>query len=89
VIGRCRVVKGSTAPRQSLWASAASQPGGRRRQQLSGRDLDHVRRRAAPESPFLLLLGADARQGFQAVLDAERQELDRWESLILSTGFPT
>src|SRR5947208_960098 len=33
----------------------------------------------APEPPFLLLLGADARQGFQAVLDAERKELDRWE----------
>ena len=43
----------------------------------------------APEPPFLLLLGADARQGFQAVLDAERKELDRWESLTLSTGFPT
>ncbi len=43
----------------------------------------------APEPPFLLLLGADARQGFQAVLDAERKELDTWESLTLSTGFPT
>ncbi len=43
----------------------------------------------ALEPPFLLLLGADARQGFQAVLDAERKELDRWESLTLSTGFPT
>jgi NAD(P)-dependent dehydrogenase (short-subunit alcohol dehydrogenase family) len=43
----------------------------------------------APEPPFLLLLGADARQGFQAVLDAERKELDRWEGLTLSTGFPT
>jgi NAD(P)-dependent dehydrogenase (short-subunit alcohol dehydrogenase family) len=43
----------------------------------------------APEPPFLLLLGADARQGFQAVLDAERKDLDRWESLTLSTGFPT
>jgi NAD(P)-dependent dehydrogenase (short-subunit alcohol dehydrogenase family) len=43
----------------------------------------------APESPFLLLLGADARQGFHAVLDAERKELDKWESLTLSTDFPT
>ena len=43
----------------------------------------------APEPPFLLLLGADARQGFQAVLDAERKDLDRWESLTVSTGFPT
>src|ERR671933_735613 len=41
-----------------------------------------------PNPPFLLLLGADARQGFQAVLDAERKELDRWEGLTLSTGFP-
>ena len=43
----------------------------------------------ALEPPLLLRPGADARQGFQAVLDAERKELDRWESLTLSTGFPT
>jgi NAD(P)-dependent dehydrogenase (short-subunit alcohol dehydrogenase family) len=43
----------------------------------------------APDPPFLLLLGADALQGFQPVLDAQRQELESWESLTLSTGFAT
>jgi NAD(P)-dependent dehydrogenase (short-subunit alcohol dehydrogenase family) len=43
---------------------------------------------AAPEPPALLLLGADALQGFRAVADAEREQLDTWEQLTLSTGFP-
>lgn len=43
----------------------------------------------APDPPFLLLLGADALQGFNAVLEAQRKELESWESLTLSTGFPT
>jgi NAD(P)-dependent dehydrogenase (short-subunit alcohol dehydrogenase family) len=43
----------------------------------------------APDPPFLLLLGADALQGFNAVLDAQRQELESWKSLTLSTGFAT
>jgi NAD(P)-dependent dehydrogenase (short-subunit alcohol dehydrogenase family) len=42
----------------------------------------------ASEPPFLLLLGKDAWQGFQAVIDAQRNELEAWEDLTLSTGFP-
>jgi NAD(P)-dependent dehydrogenase (short-subunit alcohol dehydrogenase family) len=42
----------------------------------------------APESPFLLLLGADALKGFDAVADAQRKERQAWESLTLSTSFP-
>ena len=41
----------------------------------------------SPDSPFLLLLGADALKGFQAQVDAQGRELDAWESLTLSTGF--
>jgi NAD(P)-dependent dehydrogenase (short-subunit alcohol dehydrogenase family) len=42
----------------------------------------------ASESPFLLLLGADALKGFDAVADAQRKERQAWESLTLSTSFP-
>jgi NAD(P)-dependent dehydrogenase (short-subunit alcohol dehydrogenase family) len=41
-----------------------------------------------PRSPFLLLLGSDAVNGFRAVIDAERAELDTWEKTSLSTSFP-
>jgi NAD(P)-dependent dehydrogenase (short-subunit alcohol dehydrogenase family) len=43
----------------------------------------------APDSPFLLLLGNDALAGFRAVIDAHDKELEVWEELSLSTGFPT
>lgn len=42
----------------------------------------------AADSPFLLLLGTDAVKGFQAVIDAERKELEAWEELSLNTDFP-
>jgi NAD(P)-dependent dehydrogenase (short-subunit alcohol dehydrogenase family) len=42
----------------------------------------------AADSPFLLLLGKDAVKGFQAVIDAERKELEGWEELSLNTDFP-
>ena len=38
--------------------------------------------------PLLLLLGEDALGAFRAVLDAQRAELDAWETTTLSTGFP-
>jgi NAD(P)-dependent dehydrogenase (short-subunit alcohol dehydrogenase family) len=43
----------------------------------------------APDSPFLLLLGKDALAGFRAVIDAQDKELEAWQELSLSTGFPT
>jgi NAD(P)-dependent dehydrogenase (short-subunit alcohol dehydrogenase family) len=43
----------------------------------------------APDPPFLLLLGKDALAGFRAVIDAQQKELETWEELSLSTGFPT
>jgi NAD(P)-dependent dehydrogenase (short-subunit alcohol dehydrogenase family) len=43
----------------------------------------------APDSPFLLLLGKDALAGFRAVIDAQDKDLEAWEELSLSTGFPT
>ena len=42
---------------------------------------------AAPAPPALLLLGADALEGFRAVVDAEREQLETWEQLTLSTDF--
>ena len=42
----------------------------------------------AADSPFLLLLGKDAVKGFQAVIDAQRKELEAWEELSLNTDFP-
>ena len=39
-----------------------------------------------PNPPFLLLLGEDALQGFRAVLDARRSELEAWEPTSRSTG---
>jgi NAD(P)-dependent dehydrogenase (short-subunit alcohol dehydrogenase family) len=42
----------------------------------------------AADSPFLLLLGKDAVKGFQAVIDAQRKELEAWEELSLNTNFP-
>ena len=42
----------------------------------------------ASEPPFLLLLGKDAVQGFQAVIDAQHNELEAWEELSLTTDFP-
>jgi NAD(P)-dependent dehydrogenase (short-subunit alcohol dehydrogenase family) len=41
----------------------------------------------SPEPPSMLLLGRDALEGFRAVLDAQRAELDRWEETSLSTSF--
>jgi NAD(P)-dependent dehydrogenase (short-subunit alcohol dehydrogenase family) len=43
----------------------------------------------SPEPPSLLLLGRDALDGFRAVLEAQRVELDAWEKTSLSTGFPS
>jgi NAD(P)-dependent dehydrogenase (short-subunit alcohol dehydrogenase family) len=43
----------------------------------------------APDSPLLLLLGMDALAGFRAVNDAQDKELEAWQELSLSTGFPT
>ncbi len=48
-----------------------------------------IRAVEASDPPFLLLLGADALQGFNAVREAERKEVESWESLTLSTGYPT
>jgi NAD(P)-dependent dehydrogenase (short-subunit alcohol dehydrogenase family) len=42
----------------------------------------------APNAPFLLLLGQDAWAGFQAVVDAQHEELLAWQELSLSTDFP-
>jgi NAD(P)-dependent dehydrogenase (short-subunit alcohol dehydrogenase family) len=45
---------------------------------------------AAAEShdpPALLVLGQDALNSFQGVLDAERAELNTWEDVTVSTGF--
>jgi NAD(P)-dependent dehydrogenase (short-subunit alcohol dehydrogenase family) len=42
----------------------------------------------AAEPPTLLLLGEDALNGFRAVVDAQRAELEAWEGTSLSTGFP-
>jgi NAD(P)-dependent dehydrogenase (short-subunit alcohol dehydrogenase family) len=42
----------------------------------------------SPEPPLLLLLGADALGAFRAVVEAQRSELDAWETTTLSTGFP-
>ena len=41
----------------------------------------------APDSPFLLLLGKDALDGFRAVVDATEQDLDAWQELSVGTGF--
>jgi NAD(P)-dependent dehydrogenase (short-subunit alcohol dehydrogenase family) len=46
-----------------------------------------IRTVEAPDPPFLLLLGADALKGFRAVVEAQRGEIEAWESLTLSTGF--
>ncbi len=43
----------------------------------------------APDSPELLLLGADAVEGFEAQAQAQRAEVDAWRDLSLSTGYPT
>ena len=42
----------------------------------------------APDAPFLLLLGQDAWAGFQAVVDAQHEELLTWQELSVSTDFP-
>ena len=42
----------------------------------------------AKDPPFLLLLGKDACDAFQAVLDAQGKELANWRELSLDTGFP-
>jgi NAD(P)-dependent dehydrogenase (short-subunit alcohol dehydrogenase family) len=41
----------------------------------------------AAEPPSLLLLGRDAHDGFRAVRDAERADLQAWEATTLSTDF--
>lgn len=43
----------------------------------------------APDSPLLLLLGKDALAGFRAVIDAQGKELEAWQELSSSTGFPS
>jgi NAD(P)-dependent dehydrogenase (short-subunit alcohol dehydrogenase family) len=42
----------------------------------------------APDSPFLLLLGSDASYAFRAVVDAQREQLEAWQELSISTDFP-
>lgn len=39
------------------------------------------------ETPYLLLLGSDASNGFRAALDALRADADKWESVSRSTDF--
>ena len=39
------------------------------------------------EPPELLLLGEDAVEAFRAVLDAQRADIDAWESVSRGTGF--
>jgi NAD(P)-dependent dehydrogenase (short-subunit alcohol dehydrogenase family) len=39
------------------------------------------------EPPALLVLGQDAVDGFRGVLDAQRAELEAWESTSVDTGF--
>lgn len=43
----------------------------------------------APDTPELLLLGADAVAGFDAQADAQRAEVDAWRGLSLSTDYPS
>ena len=42
----------------------------------------------AKDPPFLLLLGKDAWDAFQAVLEPQGKELGAWRELSLSTGLP-
>jgi hypothetical protein len=45
-------------------------------------------RRSSPRPNLaLLVLGQDALNSFQGVLDAERAELNTWEDVTVSTGF--
>ena len=37
------------------------------------------------KAPYMLLLGNDASDGFRAVLDTLRQEVDTWETVSRST----
>jgi NAD(P)-dependent dehydrogenase (short-subunit alcohol dehydrogenase family) len=41
----------------------------------------------ADEPPTLLVLGQDALDGYRAVLDAQRAQLDAWEGTSRSTGY--
>jgi len=41
----------------------------------------------ADQTPFMLLLGNDASDGFRAALDALRAEVDAWESVSRGTDF--
>ncbi|MFZ6991852.1 oxidoreductase [Curtobacterium sp. RRHDQ66] len=41
----------------------------------------------ADETPYMLLLGNDASDGFRAALDALRAEVDAWESVSRGTDF--
>jgi NAD(P)-dependent dehydrogenase (short-subunit alcohol dehydrogenase family) len=43
----------------------------------------------SPDPPLLLLLGEDALRAFRAVAEAQRSELEAWETTTLSTGFPS
>ncbi|PWC06256.1 oxidoreductase [Mycetocola zhujimingii] len=42
----------------------------------------------SPEAPLLLLLGADAIDGFETLAARERNDADTWRDLSLSTGYP-
>jgi NAD(P)-dependent dehydrogenase (short-subunit alcohol dehydrogenase family) len=42
----------------------------------------------SPDSPLLLLLGEDAHRAFHLVAEAQDSELQTWETVTLSTGFP-
>jgi hypothetical protein len=40
-----------------------------------------------PGRPALLVLGQDALNSFQGVLDAERAEVNTWENVTVRAGF--
>jgi NAD(P)-dependent dehydrogenase (short-subunit alcohol dehydrogenase family) len=41
----------------------------------------------APDTPFLLLLGEDALNGFRYVSDAQSAGVDKWEALTVNTAY--
>jgi NAD(P)-dependent dehydrogenase (short-subunit alcohol dehydrogenase family) len=41
----------------------------------------------APDTPFLLLLGEDALNGFRYVSDGQSAETDKWEALTIKTAY--
>jgi NAD(P)-dependent dehydrogenase (short-subunit alcohol dehydrogenase family) len=41
----------------------------------------------APDTPFLLMLGEDAVNGFRYVSDAQSAEVDKWQALSIGTAY--